>query len=873
MVEVPTLFKDVSAGHRYILIAALLLTVSGSAGAYTPPPGSPLASGEHPRIYFTDNYLDDMTAKVDSAFQDSYLALRGRAATVVNETIDHGHRREYAILLSFMAVMEKALGTGNVSYASKAFDYADYLGKRTVLDDDWELRHQIGQNCLVLALAYDWLYNDLDSSERAILAGHIVKWIDAGLYYLPHHTHFHNMTTLIGHGMVTAALAVYGDPSLSDGGAAYLDMAYDLLFNEQIAGVNDAGKNGGGWHEGWAYGWEGAIGPLPAEMQAWYSATGQDPFTACPALGELARHFIYIRRPYNGRIAHLDRNFAYGNLDDTRLDNRRTFFSLLAARYSDGLAQYLAELEPFPSEYSLDTIYDIIWYDPTIEAVDPALTDLPEAVHFEGQGLVVIRSGFDSPYNTFFLFRARDYYGGNTSFGEGHFALHKGAGLALRSGQYDGWSSTSNQNYYMKTIAYNSILVYDPDEVITRGQTRDGGQIYGGQDRNIADIRFEATTEYVFAEGDITRAYSSNKVSLLKRRAIRLTEPDIYLMLDRVSVTNKYFLKKWVMHSTNRPVVAEPGTVLVVERQTGETINIASYRGDLTKVMTGGSALYVKTLLPEQHQVRLVGGAGYEFWVDDPGANYPLDNRNETAEPGSWRMEVIPEGDWSSAVFLNILYPTVNTDETPPEGQLLEEDGTIGAQIGDWVVHFSQEGGGAALDSLGYSVQHSGKLNHLITDFRWGGVIVLQDSIEIARAPVSPEGNIYFESSGGGDFLITIDPASAAPGPDEKETKGAIPKNFALFNYPNPFNPATTLAFRVGLESEVELAVYNIMGRKVRTLEKGTYSPGTYRIGWDGRDDRGGELPSGIYISSLIARDPDSLRQLTRLTRKMTLMR
>jgi hypothetical protein len=234
-------------------------------------------------------------------------------------------------------------------------------------------------------------------------------------------------------------------------------------------------------------------------------------------------------------------------------------------------------------------------------------------------------------------------------------------------------------------------------------------------------------------------------------------------------------------------------------------------------------------------------------------------------------MEVIPEEDNNNEIFLHALYPTVHTSETAPESQLLTSDGIIGLKISDWVVQFSQDG--TALDSLGYGVEHAGTLHHLITDFRWGGVIVLQDSVEITRVPVSEEGNIYFESSGGGDFIITVDPASATQGSGQTEIEGTLPENFELLNYPNPFNPSTTLAFRVGRPSQVELAVYNLMGRKVRTLKKGIYAPGTYRIAWDGRDNRGRELPSAIYIGNLTACDPETGRHQTRLTRKMTLMR
>jgi len=721
-------------------------------------PGSPLAVNAHPRIYFTRDDLPGMVLKVSGRFKVQYLALRDKAAQVVDEPLDYKRRWEYTSLLSFVALMEKALGRDNDDYLRKAYEYAEYLGKQPVAltSREWVPRYQIGQNTVPLGQAYDWLYEDLSESERSRLVGYIKKWLDAGLPLLPDHTGFHNMTTLVGHGLVTAILAVYGDKELGGSGETYLNAAHDLLYKVQLPAVNTAGKNGGGWHEGWAYGWEGAIGPLPMEMQAWYSATGENVFASCPALEDLPLHFVYIRRPYNGLIAHLDRNFNFGRTDDSRLDNHRVFFALLAARYKDGYAQYLAGLEPVGNSYSPDFIYDIIWYDPSVEPRRPKDGEIPNAVHFEGQGLVIIRSGFESEDDTFFLFRARDFYGGNTSFGENHFALHKGAGLALRSGQYDGWSSPNNQNYYMKTISYNSILIYDPTEIPYWGETRDGGQVYRDQVRDICDLSFETRDDYDYARGDATRAYTSKKLRLFVRKIIHLKPDDLFLVLDRVETTDAGFTKKWIMHATNRPRISEPGELLEVERRTGDVLNIADYRGDLATVSTGKSRLFVRTFLPEKHKVRVVGGPGYEFWVDDPGRNYPLKYPSTAAEPGNWRIEVIPEVESRYDLFLHLLYPTVDPDDAPPAGLLHKGEKTVGLQVRDWFVLFSR--GEAAQDSVDYFLASDGPVKHLLTDLRRGRATIYCNGVETARVKVSAEGNVCFRSDSGGHFSIKVQP-------------------------------------------------------------------------------------------------------------------
>ena len=93
------------------------------------------------------------------------------------------------------------------------------------------------------------------------------------------------------------------------------------------------------------------------------------------------------------------------------------------------------------------------------------------------------------------------------------------------------------------------------------------------------------------------------------------------------------------------------------------------------------------------------------------------------------------------------------------------------------------------------------------------------------------------------------------------------PRTFALHqNYPNPFNPTTEIEFSVLRVARVELAVFDVLGRKIRTLTARRYAAGTYRVKWDGRDEAARPVPSGVYFYRMKAG--------TRIwTRKMVLMR
>ncbi|MBE0538811.1 MAG: T9SS type A sorting domain-containing protein [Ignavibacterium sp.] len=125
-----------------------------------------------------------------------------------------------------------------------------------------------------------------------------------------------------------------------------------------------------------------------------------------------------------------------------------------------------------------------------------------------------------------------------------------------------------------------------------------------------------------------------------------------------------------------------------------------------------------------------------------------------------------------------------------------------------------------------------------------------------------------FITSGSGGLMTPnavvireIDPLSV---PDESSIK-----NFEFNlnqNYPNPFNPTTTIGFSISAASNVYIEILNLLGQRVKTLENNFYSSGNYSLPWDGIDDAGIQVPSGIYFYQLKA---GSFTQ----TKKMILLR
>ncbi|MYF92071.1 MAG: T9SS type A sorting domain-containing protein [Gemmatimonadetes bacterium] len=104
----------------------------------------------------------------------------------------------------------------------------------------------------------------------------------------------------------------------------------------------------------------------------------------------------------------------------------------------------------------------------------------------------------------------------------------------------------------------------------------------------------------------------------------------------------------------------------------------------------------------------------------------------------------------------------------------------------------------------------------------------------------------------GGEVEITLsDPGASEAAKVAVQTR---PEAFALAdNFPNPFNPTTTIQYALPRAADVELTVYNVVGQPVRTLVAEHQSAGRYAVEWDATDDRGHSLSAGMYLYRLQA--------------------
>jgi flagellar hook assembly protein FlgD len=98
------------------------------------------------------------------------------------------------------------------------------------------------------------------------------------------------------------------------------------------------------------------------------------------------------------------------------------------------------------------------------------------------------------------------------------------------------------------------------------------------------------------------------------------------------------------------------------------------------------------------------------------------------------------------------------------------------------------------------------------------------------------------------------------------------PTTYAISqNYPNPFNPTTNIEFSIPRSATIQLNVYNILGELVKTLVNGDIVSGNYKVTWNGTNNHGTSVASGIYFYRLVAESQGAANYV--ITKKMLMMK
>ena len=251
--------------------------------------------------------------------------------------------------------------------------------------------------------------------------------------------------------------------------------------------------------------------------------------------------------------------------------------------------------------------------------------------------------------------------------------------------------------------------------------------------------------------------------------------------------------------------------------------------------------------------------SGYEIaWVDFSVRPQPdLPSGTTIANQAYVNFDGI--GLWNPAPFEAPYRNTI--DAVPPESKIEPlapfmnritfnlhwsgEDDSLGSGIRDYIIYVSDNGApyAACCQTTDTTITFAGEPSH---HYRFYSMAT--DNVSNKEsAPAEPD-------------------AETTTTGVEVMSEAHLPTAFALSqNYPNPFNPKTTIKYQLPKDCQVTLTIYNILGQKVRTLVNEWQRAGYYAVQWDGKNDRGAEIASGVYFYRIKADQFTSLKKSVHL--------
>ncbi len=460
---------------------------------------------------------------------------------------------------------------------------------------------------------------------------------------------------------------------------------------------------------------------------------------------------------------------------------------------------------------------EFLWKDPAVAPRDPKTTseaELPRRKLFRGIGHLVLRDGWNEGA-TWVELACGPYFAKHDHLDAGHFVVYHKGYLAIDAGaDYTDTESPHYLNHYRRTVAHNTLLVYQPGETFFWGENRwpaanDGGQRmdssrFWNSVRSLEDWDrtrdlwdrcrlepFEAAPEYSYARADATRAYQPSKLDRFTRELVHLRGPDVLVVLDRVRATDPAYRKTWLLHGVSQPKVEAKG-VGTSAGHGGTSYGPAS----LVTFEDGQGRLRVHPLLPRERDVVVRGGPGNDFWTPGDerggawgsGQNWPLDppeggplpddpylrkmwltfwdgieklspSNRRAVVPGGWRMETSPATAAREDVFLHVL--EIGDRDAKPARRVVavEGSGLTGAAIeGEAAVLFADATGGEATlpDVATRRLLVLGLEPRASYDLQVTSAFAPGSPVWCASAPAGAEGTLYLPWDGVRDGRLRL---------------------------------------------------------------------------------------------------------------------
>ncbi len=328
-----------------------------------------------------------------------------------------------------------------------------------------------------------------------------------------------------------------------------------------------------------------------------------------------------------------------------------------------------------------------------------------------------LRSGW-SDDDTFITYKAGHVFTHHGHYDAGHFTIYKGAPLVVNSSSYKDFTGENRLNYSIRTIAKNSILVQKPGERVKpnrffKKNVSAGGQRIiiptGSSINNVQQwkenirkgkhyegaqvLKVDAQdNEYVYIKTDLTKAYNNQafsedagegKVKSIVRSILYLDEEDSLVVFDNISTTQPSYKKKWIMHTENKPQLAQLKTL-----KGNESNGILESKEGYALIKNANSMLHVNKIYPEKSVFKLVGGKDYKYYVESDGDDSTLDGESfyqgasdkDWFDKANWRLEIEPQQETARSDFFIVLSPRLK-DQRPPKVYKVKSQGNVKSAI------------------------------------------------------------------------------------------------------------------------------------------------------------------------------------------------
>jgi len=524
--------------HRSFFIASLIgitLLATSEAGAQQVVAG-------HPRIYLRSGDVSALRTRITQApISTYYNQMRSRLdTTVVRHTNDEISGYE----LESLAVLHVI--NGGTVYRDKILNTWRRVSYSPGQISHWNLPYQV----MAHSIALDFLWNELSIAQRAELGTVIVAMMDDLYNYAPYNVPGANQMSAYSNqlyyhlGALAFAGIVLSGEGINDSRAAfYLSESDSLLRTRMIPAINqeaggdadltrlDGFTGNGGWGEDVNH--MAMTHPMFGRMvEAWRTGTNQNLFPSINGLAKFAQYATYMRRPNGFGVPKGNLTSYQTGLGDM---NYGYLGCLVSARYNDPLGAYLKQMAytTAPTTYGFHQLAGVLWCNPALPA--PDFASMPRAMHFQGQGEVVMRSGFGAQ-DTWVYLHSGPIYNAHQHDDQGNLVVDAYGGELLIE-------NTSDVNH--ETRFHNSILVAGVEQIpYGNNEVQRAVALAGTRHERGKITSVQSAPNFTYVASDFSNAYPDSVVPVPKAdkvtREVVAVLPDILVIRDRVAGTGRH---------------------------------------------------------------------------------------------------------------------------------------------------------------------------------------------------------------------------------------------------------------------------------------------------------------------------------------------